>query len=132
MRAATRVARRWANRLAKNPRSIDDWQIFSEPGAGVAAKALSAALKKSQTVLLRTLKGPGYKHLEPDHDDGQETKVAKLIGQIFDKHMYPVMLKFDDFGAADSEPRYVGAQGLINVAKKFYGMTGWTSLGDHL
>lgn len=128
----SKVAQRWADKLAKNPRSINDWQIFSKPGAGAAAKALTVALKKSQAVLLQSLRSKAYKDLEPDWEVDHENRVAKLIGKVYSKVLYPVMSKFTNFGATDTEPRYVAAQALIDTAKNFYGISGFTNLGDYI
>jgi hypothetical protein len=114
------------------PRSRRDWQIYDMPGAAQAARDLTKALGQSRKLLKAALKTKDYKNLDPDWNRDQMGKVAKLIGKIYDKAMYPVMRKYTKFGATDTEPRGVAAQGLIDVAKAFYGISGWTELGDYI
>jgi len=114
------------------PRSRRDWQIYDNPGAGQAARELTSALVKTRKLLMAALKTKEYKSLDPDWNPKDMSKVAKLIGKVYDKAMYPTMRKHNAFGATDTEPRNVAAQGLIDAAKAYYGITGWTELGDYI
>ena len=102
------------------------------PGAAQAARELTSALVKARKLVMAALKTKEYKSLDPDWNRDQMNKVAKLLGKIYDKAMYPTMRKHSQFGATDTEPRGVAAQGLIDTAKAFYGISGWTELGDYI
>jgi hypothetical protein len=106
------------------PRTPADWQIYvGHEDAKEAAKALAAAAEKAAKELRDELKGVS------DHK-----VAAKIIGQVFDKHLRPVMSKYSKTGATDTEPRNVGAQFLIDVAKHVMGIPRdeYTDLGDYI
>lgn len=117
---------------SKTPISSSDWELYDMPGAAQAAKALTTALIEARRDLSASLRSPDLRRIDPTRDDNDEIKLAKLIGQLFSKHLRPVMQKFAKFGASDSEPRYVGSQALIDTVKTHYGFTHDSSLGDYI
>lgn len=77
------------------PTTGEDWQLYTySMKCGTAARALTAALKKV-LVEIDANASKGYAPTSRGAD--------ALIG----KHIYPVMRKYSDFGAEDTEPRYV-------------------------
>lgn len=73
------------------PSTIQDWQLYSsKPGAGVAARALTAALSRAVTAMKR----------------GMSPSAA------YERFMVPVMSKHINFGATDTEPRNVALTAL--------------------
>lgn len=73
--------------LPKLPRTVHDWQLFSDmPGVKAVAAALTSALREARKV----------------QKNGEDPW----------KILYPVMEKYSKFGACDTEPREVAASHL--------------------
>jgi hypothetical protein len=118
---------------AGQPTLQKDWEIYSSiPGHGAVTRALNAAAKKAGDALLKTLRTPEYKDLDPSYRREDLKKVGALLASVWSKSLYPVMSKYSDYGATDTEPRYHGGQYLIDVIKAFYGISGFTDLGDYI
>ena len=89
------------------PKTASDWQLYtSKPGAGVAARSLTAALGR----LLKeanTHKAEGY------------IPTRHTVGALIQKHLAPVMDRYAEFGATDTEPRCVA----YDTVEKALGLT---------
>lgn len=90
------------------PTSASDWQLYSSKGSANAARALTAALKRTEK--------KARKALDRTHGD---QNAANVMDKIFAETMYPVMDKFANNGAADTEPRTVAKMYLDKVAEEF-------------
>jgi len=110
---------------ARVPQTIREWQIYDKPGAGEAARELGKATAIAAKQILRVLKKPSYGGYD-------EARVAKMIGGVYKKVLEPVMDRYQEFGATDTEPIYVGQQYLIDIVKAHYNIDGWTNLGDRM
>lgn len=118
------------------PGNYKGWLLYEPADRGSAdltKKAigdLNAAVRKAASELLGGMK-----------------KRAKIAGKLFDKnvdgaalskawdrHVKPVLdsKQYVDVGFSEPEPRVVAGQKLIDVIKGFYGIKGWTSLGDYI
>jgi hypothetical protein len=87
----------------KIPTTAGDWELYSTmPGVGKAARAMTTAIKKA----IREFKAR----------IGQKD-VPHLLGDVYEKHVSPVMSKYSSFGAWDTEPRYHAKQTLADAAK---------------
>jgi hypothetical protein len=118
---------------AAQPTLPESWEIYSSiPGHGAVTRALNAAAKRAGDSLLKTLRTPEYKDLDPDYRKEDLKKVGALLASTWSKILYPVMAKYSDYGATDSEPRYHGGQYLVDVIKAFYGLGGFINLGDYI
>ncbi len=106
------------------PSSARDLELFSSmKGSGAAAQEIIRQLKKDITRLQRE----GKKLALADDIPG----MAKLIGTIYDEGVYKLMLKYSDFGATDTEPRYHIGQALVDAAKSMMGIDYYCpELGD--
>lgn len=77
------------------PDTAREWQLYDLPGAGRAAKSLAAAVRKV------------FKDKTASDDLYRAVKT----------HVFPVMAKYGNFGAFDTEPRWV----LQDTLAKVYG-----------
>lgn len=108
-----------------------DLELYSGvPGLKQAAKALNAALETAAKEMLDGLKD--IPEWEGPSDADTEKRIGRILGRVFEKHVRPVMGKYRDQGASDSEPRDHLTQALIDVIKNHYGLTRstYTRLGD--
>jgi hypothetical protein len=76
------------------PTTGRDWQLYSSMPNKRAARALTTALMKALKVVDKGAKD-GFRPSE------------RLLEDLYEKLVYPVMLKHRDVGAADTEPRSV-------------------------
>ena len=107
--------------------SAGRWSLFSDKkGVGQASKDLNGAMRKA----VKTLESEMKKVVLKGNQPYKEEFWAKRLGKVYDKIVYPVMKKHRSFGATDTEPRNHAQQGLIDAVKSFYGISGWTNLGD--
>lgn len=111
------------------PDTVRAWQLFDDaPGAKTAAAELAAAALAAAQELENDLQGI-------DGDSGKHQRfAAKAIAGVYTEMLKPVMAKWRNVGANDTEPRYVGQQFLIDVAKQIMGipLNEWTRLGEEL
>ncbi len=108
---------KWKDLTARN------WELYSDmKGVGKAARAMNAAMRKAYKVIEKDL--GKYKY--------DEAEWGKRLAAVYYKHVEPVMRKHSSFGAYDSEPRYHVMQGLISIVKDWYGIDGWTGMGDYI
>ena len=82
------------------PLSVEDWQLYSTKGAGLAAHNMTEATKKA----LRQMPS------DVANGDGVLTAAKKAY-----KHVYEVFVKYADHGACDTEPRAV----LLGIIEEF-------------
>lgn len=108
----------------KSPVTAKDWQLYSTmPEAKQAAKDLTAALKEALEALKLQLKTT----------PAEIRDVSQAISKVFHSILFPVMKKWSNTGATDTEPRYVAGQALVDAAKAHYDWTGYMpGLGDLL
>lgn len=111
------------------PDTVRAWQLFHDHhDAEKAAAELAAAALAAAQELERDLQGM-------DGDSAKHQRIAaKDIARVYTEVLKPVMTKWRNVGASDTEPRYVGQQFLIDVAKQVMGipLNEWTRLGDEL
>lgn len=106
------------------PSTPKELQLYSDmPGVEEAADKLARALSKAGKYLERELKKPAYSNYN-------EAKHAKMLGEVYKKIVEPVQRKYEEFGAADTEPNYVTQQYLIDIIKDHFEINGYTDLGD--
>lgn len=119
--------------LAREPRSANDWQLYDMEGAEGAAAELSAALGKATKELVRRIRKLNVDYDPPWSDDAEE-QIGRVLLDVTKRITWPVMKANSDFGATDTEPRYVMGQALINAIKDFYRIprSQWTELGDYV
>lgn len=62
------------------------------------------------------------------------SEAGKKLSEVWDKYIKPIMgnEKYKSTGISDAEPIYEAGQRLIDLIKEYYGLTGWTSLGDYI
>jgi hypothetical protein len=96
------------------PRDARAWQLFSDaPKVNQAAKELTTALSKAGVEAKKKITG-----------DESSAAAGKILYEIYKKHVVPVMDKWSEVGASDSEPRNVAKDYLNGIAKK-QGIYGW-------
>lgn len=79
------------------PTTAKDWELYTvSMDCTAAAEALTAALKEAIA----------------DISEGLNS-----VDDVMHRYMYPVMDKYDDFGAADTEPRHIAESTLTAVAR---------------
>jgi len=111
------------------PSTVREWGLYADEdngefeGADDAARDLGKALGKAAQYVLRKIKSPAY-------NSYNEKRLAKMLGNVYGKVLEPVMDKYRDFGATDTEPRYVGQQYLVDIVKNHYDIKGFTDLAD--
>jgi hypothetical protein len=86
------------------PSTGRDWELYSTMACGRAARALTAALKKALHEVDKAAKD-GYAPTE----DG--------LDRLMSKYLDPVMSKYSEFGAYDTEPRYHAVHTLRQATK---------------
>jgi len=112
------------------PKDYIEWQLVGSDDNGMnkeAVKDLNNAMKKASSDILKVIKLQ-EKETEPYDED----VLGKAIAKAFKKHLESIMKKHSDVGANDTEPRYEAIQRLIDFVKGYYGITGWTNLGDYI
>jgi hypothetical protein len=77
------------------PSTVDDWQLYDEPGASRAARALGR--------VMATALGMAGKHITPHNTDA---KNAKWVSKLFDR-ITKSRNTYSEYGAADTEGRVV-------------------------
>lgn len=87
------------------PTTARDWELYIGRGAANAARALTAALKRSMEAF--------PKFLAEGHTVAEALGKAARIPRGFDA----AQDKYAEHGAADTEPRNHGHQALIDYAK---------------
>lgn len=81
------------------PKTGDDWQLYTcSMACGRAARSLTAALK-------RVIKAM----------DTMRPLNAQNVLKEMDKHLDPVMHKYAEYGAYDTEPRYVARRAIVRA-----------------
>jgi len=86
-------------------------ELFDKPGKGAAANAISAAVTIATRDAIRTI-GKRY-------DRG---RAANAIYAAFRTTVMPVLTRFIDLGACDSEPRRAVNSEFANRISKRYGL----------
>lgn len=105
------------------PRNADEWQLYAHrSGAEEAAKSLTAAVKKAIAEFNTWAKK--NKHLDEDlggWDSAKKKKAKKTINSklddLFDKIVDPVMTKYDQLGASDTQPYNIANDLLYDAAE---------------
>ena len=101
------------------------WQLYADKrGAGLAAHRLNRALEKAKV----SLKDPVF----PDFQHWNEHEVGRRLSRVCREIMYPALEVDDQYGACDSEPRFVASQALINFIKQHYRIDTYTQLGEYI
>lgn len=118
------------------PKNYVDWQL-QEPITQEERKITSDAVKdlnSSMRIGMRELK----KWMESVDIDVSTTdgisEAGKKLSEVWNKHIKPIIEneKYKSIGINDAEPIYEAGQRLIDFIKRYYGLTGWTSLGDYI
>jgi len=108
-------------------KTADEWELFTvEPKLKKQATKAAAALNKAMQSIARDISKLAKKR--PYDEEWWGKKLAELQAT----HILPVERKYRNTGITDTEPRYYVAQGMINMVKELYGITGWTDLGDYI
>ena len=93
------------------PTSGRDMELYSGKGAGVAAKAITAQLKRD--IARVEAEGKGVRTVKD---------MAKLLGRVYKAGVYKVLVAHSRQGALDSEPCYHVGQALVDKAKRMLGI----------
>lgn len=101
--------------------SARDYELYSSVKE---SKAAASALNKAMREIAKEISKLVVKH---PYD---EKWWGRKIGELYQKHIGPVNKEYRDTGIEDTEPRYHIAQGIIDMVKGWYGIEGWTNLGD--
>jgi len=112
-----------------NPRSVNDWELYQMPGSEEAAKQMTAALDAALRELHRKL-SLEFRGADPAWNHKDEARLGEYLASLFNRVMRPVMRKFSQFGAEDTEPREVAKFALVYAAKEFFGVRRGVSWGD--
>jgi hypothetical protein len=120
------------------PSTYEGW-LLNEPvdrdSAALTKRAigeLRMAVKEASAELLKGMKerakNVGRGVLKISKDDG----IA--LSKVWKKHVQPVLDngKYEPVGFLYPEPRVIAGQKLIDVIKEFYGVKGFTNLGDYI
>lgn len=95
---------------------VKDWELYSTSmKCGRAKKALDAVLNKAVKKMIADIKKRKLRA-------GDNESIGVLIADLRTFVMYPVMKKYEEFGACDTEPYFNAGQGLINAAKDYFGI----------
>jgi len=89
------------------PNNADEWQLYDEPGAAKAAKALTSGMRRIFATLKRELKA---RHDEEDAGNKARRAVSKLL------------TKYQNYGARDTEPRDIANDLLRQAAADALGV----------
>jgi hypothetical protein len=89
-----------------------------------AVKDLNAAMRKASNEV--------YKKISKEISGYVERDVGRAIGGAMRRYVFPVMERYSDRGADDTEPKYIAVQAVIDMVKKFYEIEGFTNLGDYV
>lgn len=93
---------------------VPDWELYDTTmKCGAAKRALDAAMAKAAKKLVAEIKK--RKLFAGDNDS-----IGMLIASYRDTIVLPVMVKYSEYGATDTEPRYHSGQGLINAVKDHF------------
>ena len=117
------------------PKGYAGWQLYSPEGkeqsklTSEAVKALNTGMRKATGELKKWMNKN-----EVNQGGASMGVAAKFLGKIWGKHVEPVFddSKYTSTGINDTEPRYIAAQLLIDLIKNYYGISGYTDLGDYL
>lgn len=127
-----RVASSWLEKQANVPNTPRALQLYSTmPGVEKAAQSISQGLRKAKNELDRDLRNK-LGNLDPDFNRDHAQKVAKLISFVFSLHVYPLLSKYQRYGAMDSEPYNTCLRYLTSVAKQFYGIRGYSTIDEFI
>ena len=116
------------------PKTYKDW-LLNEPSDRVSAdftkkavNVLNTAMKDAAVELTKSMRRRKMHGIFVEKDEGKVLSWVwkKYIKPIFDNKIYDIV------GFGEPEPRVLAGQKLINVIKDFYGITGWTNLGDYI
>ena len=116
------------------PKTYKDW-LLNEPVdkerftlTKEAVIELNKAVKMAASSLMMDMKKRKMNGVFVEKDEGE------VLGKVWKKYIKPVLNdnKYESVGFEEPEPRVLAGQKLINVIKDFYGITGWTNLGDYL
>ena len=105
--------------------SADDWELYTiDAEHKKASRKAASALNKAMKTVAKEVGKLAAKN--PYNEEFWGKKIAALYA----KHVRPVQREHSDTGAQDTEPHYHIAQGMVDMVKNWYGITGWTDLGD--
>jgi hypothetical protein len=95
---------------------VKNWELYTTSmKCGKAERSLNAALNLAAKKLVAELK-------RRELCAGDNESISKLIAGLRDRVVGPVMEKYRDYGATDTEPYYQAGQGLVNAAKDYFGI----------
>jgi hypothetical protein len=117
------------------PKNYVGWQL-QEPLSEEEKKITSNAVKDLNNGMrdgMRELK----KWMESANIDISKNGISEAgekLSEVWGKYIKPVIEneKYKSTGINDAEPIYEAGQRLIDFIKEYYGLTGWTSLGDYI
>ena len=88
------------------PSTVDEWELYDEPGASKAAKRLTGAMKRA------------CKRFDTRR---RSMRAIDALSKAYSEVVVPVLDKYDDFGAYDTEPRNRAISILQKYAAKVCG-----------
>ena len=116
------------------PKTYKDWLLYDpadKDSADLTKKAVSElnlAVKTAASYLLKDMKNRKMNGVFVEKDEGE------VLSKVWKKYVKPVLnnKSYESVGFGDPEPRVLAGQKLIDIIKEFYGVKGWTSLGDYI
>ena len=116
--------------------SADEMELYSrDPKSNEAAKAINDGISQAaKGIIAFCAKAAKSGLFDPEYSSKSREALGKEMGRQYKKHVYPVMKKYSDQGATDTEPRYHVRQALIDMVKSWYwdDPGEWTDLGDYV
>lgn len=95
---------------------VGNWELYDcSMKCGKAKRALDAAMAKAAKKLVAEFK-------KRKLHEGDDESIGRLIASLRDTILVPVMNKYEEFGASDTEPHFHAGQGLLNAAKDYFGV----------
>ena len=98
--------------------SVMDWELYDQPGAGAAARKLTAALNAAKKQVRAGLKGKSW--ADTFYNKGANRDIIAVVVAAH-QEWRKVAKEYASFGALDSEPVGVAAYELAKVANSIVG-----------
>ena len=99
---------------------------FTKKAVGLLRSAVMKAAKELEAGM-KDRAGGGGKNFDSEVE-------GRALSDVWRKHVKPVLddKRYDSVGFREPEPRVIAGQKLIDIIKGFYGIKGWTDLGDYI
>lgn len=124
----------WESVRLDLPKTYKEWLLYDPADKDAvsltkdAVSDLNSAVKLAASYLMKNMKKRKMNGVFIEKDEGE------ILSKAWKKYVKPVLnnKSYESIGFKNPEPRILAGQKLINVIKNFYGVTGWTNLGDYI